>query len=77
MTDNELGGGVLKYGTSRTICFGAADLRCALPDHLRKSNDIRVTSKPIKMLKTDLGKVAGRARESRVIICCKSEKVCR
>jgi hypothetical protein len=73
LTDNELGG-VRIYGTSRTICYGATNLRCALPDHLRIPGSLLTQ---IKMLKTDLGKVAGRVSVSRVIICCKSEKYAR
>ena len=69
MTDNELGRAVWIYGTSGTICYSASNLLCAFPDHLRNPMT------PGSLLicgKTDLGKVAG--RESRVTICCKSEK---
>ena len=49
------------------------------PSRPPKENPIIIGSllTQIKMLKTDLGKVAGRARKSGIIICCNVRKVCK
>ena len=38
-TDNEMRGVAWEYGTSRAVCYGASNLRCALPDYLQISDE--------------------------------------